>query len=138
MVRFEHRRYPALTLQDDSHPTDIGATAWARFIPERRRLGEHEYTVGILDTDDPDLIRRLRAAAGRDPDLIEGTAPASEADDAGELVDQVPAGAVADVLAWVGTDPDRAVAARTVERARDGRPRSTLVAALDELIGDQP
>lgn len=40
----------------------------------------------------------------------------------------------ADVLAWVGEDPERAAEALEAEQAKD-KPRSTLVAALTKLAG---
>lgn len=46
----------------------------------------------------------------------------------------VPDGPAKDVLAWVGDDSDRAVAALEVEEARD-QPRTTLVAALEKVVG---
>lgn len=47
---------------------------------------------------------------------------------------EVPDGPAKDVLAWVGDDSDRAVAALEAEELRD-QPRSTLVAALEKVIG---
>lgn len=47
---------------------------------------------------------------------------------------EVPDGPAKDVLAWVGDDSDRAVAALEAEEARD-QPRTTLVAALEKVIG---
>lgn len=47
---------------------------------------------------------------------------------------EVPAGPAKDVLAWVGDDSDRAVAALEAEEQRDS-PRTTLVAALEKVIG---
>jgi hypothetical protein len=41
-------------------------------------------------------------------------------------------GTAADVLAWVGEDPDRAEEALAAEQAKD-RPRSTLVKQLEKL-----
>lgn len=48
--------------------------------------------------------------------------------------DQVPDGPAKDVLAWVGDDSDRAVAALEAEETRD-QPRTTLVAALEKVVG---
>lgn len=47
---------------------------------------------------------------------------------------EVPDGTRDDVLAWVGDDSDRAVAALEAEELRD-QPRTTLVAALEKVIG---
>jgi hypothetical protein len=38
---------------------------------------------------------------------------------------------VAEVLAWVGDDPERA--AQALQAERDGQQRSTLIARLEEL-----
>lgn len=54
-------------------------------------------------------------------------APESPADP-----DEVPAGSVAVVLAWVGEDRDRAMRALEAENAAD-KPRTTLVTALEAL-----
>ncbi|MGI5493825.1 hypothetical protein [Microtetraspora malaysiensis] len=64
MATFEHRRYPALTLQDDKG-------IWAQFTEETRAFGEHTVRVGVLTTDDTELIERLRAATKTDEDLVE-------------------------------------------------------------------
>lgn len=48
--------------------------------------------------------------------------------------DAVPEGTAAEVLAWVGDDPERAGAALVAESTRD-KPRSTLIAALEKLTG---
>jgi hypothetical protein len=48
--------------------------------------------------------------------------------------DEVPDGTVAEVLEWVGDDSDRAVAALEAEEAAD-QPRTTLVAALEKVVG---
>jgi hypothetical protein len=47
---------------------------------------------------------------------------------------EVPDGPAKDVLAWVGDDSDRAVAALEAEEKRD-QPRTTLVSALEKVIG---
>lgn len=47
---------------------------------------------------------------------------------------EVPDGNRDAVLAWVGDDPDRAVAALEAEELRE-QPRTTLVAALEKVIG---
>lgn len=48
------------------------------------------------------------------------------------VVEAVPDGSAAEVLAWVGDDQDRAAAALTVEQA-SAKPRSTLVDQLTRL-----
>jgi hypothetical protein len=50
---------------------------------------------------------------------------------AGAVGDTQPAGTVAEVLAWVGDDPERA--AQALQAERDGQQRSTLIARLEEL-----
>ncbi|MFF4600561.1 hypothetical protein [Amycolatopsis sp. NPDC001319] len=80
MAKFEHHRYPALSLQgsDDVRP-------YAVFTPEAREFGEHTIKVGVLETDDEDTVSRLRAAiaAGGDEHLkeIDAPAPAPEVED---------------------------------------------------------
>ncbi|MGC5664935.1 hypothetical protein ACN261_31595 [Micromonospora sp. WMMD723] len=54
-----------------------------------------------------------------------------------ELEAQVPDRTVPDVLAWVGTEPDRAAAAAAVERRRD-RPRTGLLDELDKRAAATP
>ncbi|MEV0267716.1 hypothetical protein AB0H43_02990 [Hamadaea sp. NPDC050747] len=72
MTTFEHRRYPALILHD-------GEREWARFVEEKRTFGEHVVRVGVLKTNDADVIARLRAAT--DPDLKEIGGPVDEPDE---------------------------------------------------------
>lgn len=75
MAKFEHDRYPALSLQGDGD-----AKPYAVFTPEERSFGEHTIKVGVLETDDDLVIERLRAAidAGGDPNLSEVDRPAEE------------------------------------------------------------
>lgn len=47
--------------------------------------------------------------------------------------ESVPDGTAAEVLAWVGGSPERALQAYEVEEKRD-KPRSTLLAKLEELV----
>lgn len=56
--------------------------------------------------------------------------PNTEPDEAPTDFD--PDGTAADILAWVGEDPDRAAEALEAEQAK-GKPRSTLVKALEKL-----
>lgn len=51
--------------------------------------------------------------------------------------DGVPDGSAAQVLGWVGADPDRARRALAAEQARE-KPRTGLVAALGKLIPAEP
>lgn len=80
MAKFEHHRYPALSLQgsDDARP-------YAVFTPQAREFGEHTIKVGVLETDHEDTVARLRAAiaAGGDEHLkeIDAPAPAPEPED---------------------------------------------------------
>lgn len=50
--------------------------------------------------------------------------------------EDVPAGNVEDVLAWVGDDRARAAAALMAEQRRDGDPRKTLVEPLQHLLDE--
>jgi hypothetical protein len=60
----------------------------------------------------------------------EGSAPAADAPPTELDID----GTAADVLAWVGEDPDRAGEALEAEQAKD-KPRSTLLRQLEKLAG---
>lgn len=64
MAKFEHARYPAVTFQDDKG-------VWAQFTPEAREFGEHKIEVGVLETSDAALIKRLREAVKTDEHLTE-------------------------------------------------------------------
>jgi len=72
------------------------------------------------------------ALVGEDgPELVQPPA----AEPVGDLDgDGVPDGTAAEVLEWVGDDPDRAAAALKAEGERD-KPRTTLVSALEKLAG---
>lgn len=50
--------------------------------------------------------------------------------------EQVPDGAAADVLAWVGEDPERAALALTIEQDST-KPRTTLIDQLTKLAGQE-
>ncbi len=126
MVIFEHRRYPALTLQDEKG-------IWAQFDEEKRTFGEHVIRVGVLSTQDPELIARLRAAS--DPDLFE--VGAGDAPSMPESLGEVPEGSIATVLAWVNGDRGRAERALTAEQAKGDKVRSTLLAELEQLTDDE-
>lgn len=65
MAKFEHSRYPALTIQDEHR-------VWAVFTPEDRDGAR----VGVLETDDEAVIARLRKSP--DPNLSEVGAPEPE------------------------------------------------------------
>ena len=63
------------------------------------------------------------------PAQADGTKEPRPAGGGGDIV---PDGSAKDVLDWVGSDPDRARAAETAERAKD-KPRSTLLADLGKI-----
>lgn len=124
MAKFEHRKYPALTLQD-------AVGVWARFSPEERHFGEHTVHVGVFETDDEVLADRLRACA--DPDLFEVGEPAKAAVRETDP-NAPPAGmSVPTTLEWVGGDAERARAALEAEKA--GQNRATLIARLEGVLG---
>ena len=52
------------------------------------------------------------------------------------MAEQVPQGTVADTIAWMGTDPDRAQAVLDAEQA--GQQRSTLIAAAEQVADNTP
>lgn len=66
------------------------------------------------------------------PDGTDITAEPSVVDDP---VAEVPSGSVADVVAWVGEDRERAAMALEVEAAKGDNARKTLIAGLTELLG---
>ena len=63
MAKFEHK-YAALTLQDDKGK-------WAEFTPAKRVVDGRDVTYGVLETEDAEQTKRLRAALKTDPDLSE-------------------------------------------------------------------
>ena len=72
MAKFEHHRYPALGVHD-------GRRRLARFTPEERRVGQARATIGVLETDDKNVIAAVRRHMKRDKDLVEVDAPAKRA-----------------------------------------------------------
>lgn len=122
MAKFEHKRYPALILQDEQG-------VWAQFSPEDREFGEAKIRVGVLETDDKALIERLRACS--DSDLVEvgGSGPKAPKSSSGV----VPTGSIAEVLAWVGDDKVKAEQALGAEMAKGDKARSTLIADLEQI-----
>lgn len=69
-----------------------------------------------------------------EPTVAPPPAPVAAAPDVGATDGGVPDGPVAEIVAWVDSDPDRAALALDAERARP-EPRVTLVAKLEELVG---
>lgn len=63
------------------------------------------------------------------PEVVE---PKKESVVVETVPETVPEGKVDDILAWVGTDVDRAVEALTAEEV--GARRKTLIKALEEII----
>lgn len=63
----------------------------------------------------------------------EAPAPRTDSLNAAQIVAN---STVADVVEWVGDNPDRALAARDAERARQA-PRSTLLSQLDAVFSDE-
>lgn len=64
MAKFQHERWSGLVLQDNN-------SVWARFTPETRTLGEATLRVGVFETEDADVIKRLRKACESDENLSE-------------------------------------------------------------------
>jgi hypothetical protein len=87
---------------------------------------------GVFACDDHPASAHLRR--WQEPEPLEETEEPVKVED--ETTDptegEVPDGTVEQVLGWVGDDQARAAQALTAEQARD-RPRSTLVARLEEL-----
>lgn len=79
-------------------------------------FGRHGYTIETeADSGDDEA-----APDGDDADQADGG-------------DDVPSGSIADVLAWVDGDPDRARAALQAEQARGDRARTGLIEPLTQL-----
>lgn len=74
------------------------------------------------------------AATGVSVEILQG-APEPAGDPADGELDI--AGSAADVLAWVGDDPDRAAEALVAEQEKD-KPRSTLVKQLEKTAAVEP
>lgn len=108
MATFQHKRYPQLQLHD-------GEAVWAQFEG------------GKFETDDPEVVERLRAAT--DPDLVEvkQEKPAAEPK-------PHPGAGVDAIVAWVGDDAAKAAEAIAIEQKTE-KPRSTLLGKLDKLAG---
>jgi len=78
---------------------------------------EDEYRYATTTEDDESLEARARAVAAAEPeaqDKLNGT--------------------IREVLAWVGDDPVRAMAARNLEANPEGASRVTLLDALDRIL----
>jgi len=92
----------------------------------------------LLPGDVPDEQRELLLAAGHIEPVDEQHAddPDDDGGDEGGDEGEVPDGTIAEVLAWVGGDRDRAARALEVERAKGGKARSTLVGDLEQLVDD--
>jgi hypothetical protein len=75
------------------------------------------------------------AAPQRPEDPPAGPESDSDPEPDGEPGDELDiTGTAADVLEWVGDDPQRAAEARAAESAKD-KPRSTLLTKLDAIAG---
>ena len=120
MAKFEHKRYPSLVLQDEHG-------IWATFSPETREFGENKIQIGVLETSDPELGRRL--AACPDPDLICVDATGLAEDD-----ENMPDGPIPAVLAWVGDDLERAQQALDAEQAKGESGRKGVIDPLTDLL----
>ncbi|MCK9901286.1 MULTISPECIES: hypothetical protein [Actinomycetes] len=120
-----------------------GATAdeLARRLAERERMGEMERwqldvqaRAHVAPTIDD---HRQRWGRDRRPAEPESKTPPTvdDSDDSGEDVDldEVPRGAMPDVLNWVEASPERARAAIAVEEARDD-PRTSLLTKLRKIV----
>lgn len=116
------------------------------------RLGVAEYTVVGLDLVDGWWTAEVRDAATHEITVRVVPGVPQEKENGGvvepgqvyfvgeqgpEMIDvevTVPDGTVAETMAWVGEDVERAQAALDAELAKD-KPRSTLVAQLESLLG---
>jgi hypothetical protein len=76
-----------------------------------------------------DVVEFALEAAQKQPERDSGVEGSPESGSG-----EVPDGTRDDVLAWVGDDSDRAVAALEAEEQRE-QSRTTLIAALEKVIG---
>jgi hypothetical protein len=98
--------------KDDEVSGELAAYLVSTHSPVEPLDGEAR---ALLEPQAEEPEQELESPAGRPEELdIDGTA--------------------ADVLAWVGEDPDRAEEALEAEQAKD-KPRSTLVKQLEKLAG---
>lgn len=91
-----------------------------------------EFTEG--ETVVGELAEHLATTIPADVEILDAE-PTAEPDDEPDG-DTVPDGTAQDVLSWVGDDKDRAAQALEAEHGRD-KPRSTLIAALEKLAGQE-
>lgn len=78
-------------------------------------------TKGPVEPDDDEARAALQPDRPAEPEAVSGGSL--------DLEGTIPA-----VLEWVGDDKEKAAQAREAESARD-KPRSTLIARLDEILG---
>lgn len=104
------------------------------FVRKKNQGGDsfgHQWAGGDAVEMDPELAAEL---VRTDPDEFEASnEPFSESPSSGPPpADLADAKTAADVLAWAGTDPERARQALAAEQATD-KPRTTLVTALTKV-----
>jgi hypothetical protein len=101
--------------------TNVGPGRARVDIPRGERLP--------ADVGAEDLARVVHLGGVREvPDFDEPPEPT------GPGPDDVPDASIEVVMAWVGTDPERAFRARAFEHGKGDHARSTLIAKLDPLI----
>lgn len=120
-------------------------TADGRFLPYSGSPAPVADTTVPVDPDEPPVVP---PAVPVDPSVNpQGDSPVNpsvsptvDPDEGGDVPDNVdidgdgvPDGPASGVLAWVGTDSQRAAAALVAERARD-KPRTGLIATLEKLV----
>ena len=93
-------------------------------------------SIDMLDASQADLAPQGHASTKQDEgDAKAAATTAAGGDGAVGATDSVPTGSVDDVISWVGEDADRAALALEAENSKPS-PRKTLVAALNEVVGD--
>lgn len=89
----------------------------------------------LLPVDVPDAeVRALLEQGHIEPVDDEPASPDPDEDQG----DAVPTGTIAEILAWVDSDPDRAALALEAEQAKGDKARSTLVVDLEQLVDSTP
>lgn len=94
----------------------------------RRLIGDD----GFYALDEHPANTHLRRFRFPVPEVAPGEGGDQELDEGDPDGAQVPDGTVDEVLAWVGSDPERAIAAREHEQAKPS-PRKSLIERLEKV-----
>ena len=93
-------------------------------------------SIDMLDASQKDAQSKKAAPKDEQKPVEQKPVEQPQAEQEQEAVElEVPGGSVDEITEWVGDDKDRAKAALAAENVKSS-PRKTLVAALNEVIGD--